>query len=247
MKKFMGSSIVLAILPIFIAAGCNGPSPSNPNGFSVLSGNSAPQVAQTPVNLNSDSTFAVLANTTITNSGPTTLCGNLGLSPGTTVSGSPVLSCGVLHVNDSTAAQAQLDLTTAYNDAAGRTTPDLVSGDLGGLTLHPGLYRATGPLQISTASLSLDAQGNANGVFIFQVASTLTVSPGIQVTLTGGTQAANVFWQVGTSCALGSNVQFKGVILAQDGIVFGTGAALEGRAFSQTSQVTFSTNIITNP
>jgi hypothetical protein len=269
-KKLIGFLTMMILLPAVLLVGCNTEkgnpsSPAGPTATPTVTGTpptatasptitSTPlatataQVVQTPVNLNSAAGFAVLASTTITNSGPTTICGNLGLSPGTAVTGAPVLSCGgVLHVNDTTAATAEGDLTTAYNDAAGRTTPALLAGNLGGLTLYPGLYKSTSSLAISSGDLTLDAQGNANAVFIFQIASTLIISPARQVILAGGAQAANIFWQVGTSCALGTTVNFKGIIMAHDQITFDTGAMLEGRALSQIAQVTFLTSTITNP
>ncbi len=207
-----------------------------------------PQGAQLTVNLRSDANFVVLASTTITNSGHTVLCGDLGLSPGTSVVGAPVMSCGgVKHVTDTAASTAQSDLTLAYNDAAGRTTPALVAGNLGGQTLYPGLYKSTGGLAVSSGDLTLDAQGNPNSVFIFQIASTLITSSGRRVVLAGGAKAANVFWQVGSYCALGTTSSFKGTIMAHNQITLNTGAQLEGRALSQIDEVTLLSNNITKP
>ncbi|HEY5039492.1 MAG TPA: ice-binding family protein [bacterium] len=200
------------------------------------------------VNLGSAASFVVLASTTITNINPTTLCGDLGLSPGSAVVGAPVLSCGgVAHITDSTAAKAQRDLTIAYNDAAGRTSPTKVAGNLGGQTLVPGLYKSTSSLEISSGDLTLDAKGNSNGVFIFQIASTLTTTPGRKVILAGGAKAANVFWQVGSMCSLDTTTVFKGTIMAHEQITLNTGAVLEGRALSQIAQVTMLSNTITKP
>jgi hypothetical protein len=214
-----------------------------------------PTVTPTPqssfiatVNLRSAASFAVLAGTTITNSGPSTLCGDLGVSPGSAVVGAPVLNCnGAYHVTDSAASQAQLDLTTAYNDAAGRTTPTLIAGNIGGQTLYPGLYKSTSSLEISSGDLTLDAQGYPAAIFIFQIASTLITTPGRQVILAGGAQAANIFWQVGSYCALDTTTVFKGTIMAYSEITMNTGATLEGRALSEIDQVTFLTNTISNP
>jgi hypothetical protein len=153
-----------------------------------------------------------------------------------------------MHVADSVAAQAQIDLTTAYNDAAGRTVGAItVAGNLGGQTLTPGLYTSTSSLAISSGDLTLDAQGNANAVFIFQMASTLTTTVGRQVILTGGAQAANVFWQVGSSATLGTGSVFKGNILALASITVTTGATVEGRVLARTAAVTLDTNTITKP
>jgi hypothetical protein len=254
-KKIVGSLIVMGVLSSALVIGCNSNSPGGPGSpvatptrTSTPAATATPQAAQEMVDLNSADGFVVLAYTQITNLGPTTLCGDLGLSPGTSAGGGYVLSCGgVAHVTDTDAANAQLDLTIAYNDAAGRLTPALVAGNLGGQTLYPGLYKSTGSLEISSGNLTLDAQGNSNGVFIFQIASTLTATSGRQVILAGGAKAANVFWQVGSSCALGTTVSFKGTIMAHNQITMNTGAVLEGRALSQIEQVTMLTNTITKP
>jgi hypothetical protein len=121
-----------------------------------------------------------------------------------------------------------------------------VSGDLGGLTLFPGLYKSTSSLQL-TGILRLDGQGNTNSVFIFQIASTLTTLSGSQVILQNGAQAANIFWQVGSSATLGTNSIFNGTIMAQASVTLTTGAALSGRALARTGAVTLDTNTIGNP
>jgi hypothetical protein len=170
--------------------------------------------------------------------------GDLGVSPGTTVTGSPTIT-GTLHLGDPIAAQAQLDLTTAYNDAAGRTVGAItVAGNLGGQTLTPGLYKSTSSLEISSGDLTLDAQGDANAVFIFQMGSTLTTTAGRQVILSGGARAANIFWQVGSSATLGTTSVTKGNILALASITLTTGATLEGRALARMGAVTMDSNII---
>src|SRR5580765_4970105 len=132
---------------------------------------------QAPVVLGAAAKFAVLAATTVTSSGATTVNGNLGVSPGTTVTGSPTVN-GSLHLGDPTAAQAQGDLTIAYNNAAGRLGGATVSGNLGGLTFFPGLYTSTSSLEITSGNLTLDAQGDANAVFIFQMPSTFITTVG---------------------------------------------------------------------
>jgi len=150
-----------------------------------------------------------------------------------------------MHVTDNTAAAAQIDLTAAYNDAAGRGTPAVVSGDLGGLTLPPGVYKASTSLGI-TGNLTLNGQGNSNSVFIFQVGSALTTAVGSQVILIGGARASNIFWQIGSSAILGTNSIFNGTIMAQASITLTTGAALNGRALARTGAVTLDTNTIVN-
>src|SRR6185436_10431025 len=150
---------------------------------------------QAAVALGSAGTFAVLAGSTVTSTGGTIVNGDLGVSPGTAVTGFPPGAVnGAIHAGDAAAAQAQLDLTIAYNDAAGRTVGAVtLAGNLGGQTLTPGLYKSTSSLEISSGDLTLDAQGDANAIFIFQIASTLTTTSGRQVILSGGAKAANIF------------------------------------------------------
>jgi hypothetical protein len=209
----------------------------------------ATSAGQAPVVLGSASPFAVLAGSTVTSTGASMVNGDLGLSPGTAVTGFPpgILN-GALHAGDAVAAQAQLDLTTAYNDAAGRTVGAItVAGNLGGQTLAPGLYKSTSSLEISSGDLTLDAQGDANAVFIFQMGSTLTTTSGRQVILSGGAKAANVFWQVGSSATLGTTSVMKGNILALASITLTTGATVEGRLLARNAAVTLDANTITIP
>jgi len=155
---------------------------------------------------------------------------------------------GTIRKNDPTANQAKLDLTTAFNDAAGRTVaPVTNSGNIGGQTLAPGLYKSASSLAISSGDLTLDAQGNANAVWIFQIASTLTVTSGRQVILAGGAQAKNIFWQVGTSATLGTTSILKGNILADQSITLNTGATLDGRALTRIAAVTLDGSTVTKP
>jgi len=203
--------------------------------------------AQAPVALGSAGTFAILAATTVTTIPTTTINGDLGVSPGNTVTGAPMVN-GTTHLGDPAAAQAQLDLTTAYNNAAGRTLGSVgVSGNLGGLTLTNGLYSSTSSLAISSGDLTLDGLGDANAVWIFQMASTLTTTSGRQVILTGGAQAANIFWQVGSSATIGTTSVFKGTILAYTSITMNSGATLDGRALARNGAVALDANTITVP
>src|ERR1044071_7777794 len=201
---------------------------------------------QAPVPLGSATTFAVLAASTVTSTGATTINGDLGLSPGTAVTGFPPGTVnGTIHAGDPAAAQAQLDLTTAYNDAAARTIGAItLAGNLGGQTLTPGLYKSTSSLEISSGDLTLDALGDANAVFIFQMASTLTTTSGRQVILSGGAQAANIVWQVGSSATLGTTSVFQGNILALASITLTTGASVEGRLLARTGAVTLDSNTV---
>jgi hypothetical protein len=198
---------------------------------------------QAPVPLGTAANFGVLAATTVTSTGATTVQGDLGLYPGSSVTGFPPGTVtGTQHINDTVAALAQADLTTAYNDLAGRTGATNVSGNIGGQTLTPGLYKSTSSLEISSGDLTLDAQGNASAIFIFQIASTLTTTTDRKVILTGSANAFNVFWQVGSSATIGTNSTFKGNILAYASITVTSGAMLEGRALARTGAVTLDTN-----
>lgn len=204
----------------------------------------AAQLPQAVVNLKSNSTFAVLAGTTVTVTGGGTIGGNIGVFPGTAyVAGTPAVTVnGTIYAGGSVAAQAQADLTTAYNDAAGRSVDAVtVSGNIGGMTLAPGLYKSTSSLAISSGDLTLDGGGNANAVWIFQVASTLTTTSGRKVILSGGANAANIFWQVGTSATIGTTSVFQGNILAATSISMLTGSTLTGRALAQGGAVSIDT------
>ena len=201
---------------------------------------------QTPVCL---ADFAVLAGSAIISSGPTTVTGDMGVSPGATVIGFPAGTLnGTMHAGDQVAAQAIVDLTAAYGDAAARSVgPLAVAGDLGGQTFTAGLYRSASSLQISSGDVTLDAKGDVNAVFIFQMASTLTTSQNSRIILAGGAQAFNVFWQVGTSATLGIDSVFNGSILADQSITMGGYATLAGRLAARTGTVTLTSNTITSP
>ena len=202
---------------------------------------------QLPVDLGSAANFAVLGASTLTNTGPTIINGDLGLWPGTSVTGfyPPGEVNGTIYAGDTAAQHAQASLTIAYNDAAGRTVGVVgVAGDLGGRTLAPGLYKSTSTLAI-TGDLYLDANGDPNAVFIFQIGSGLTVTTGGQVVLIGGAKAANIFWQVGSSATLGTYSVLKGTILAYASITIATGATLDGRALAQNAAVTLDSNAVT--
>ncbi len=204
---------------------------------------------QLPVVLGAAGNFVVLAGSTVTNTGPTTVTGDLGVSPGSAVTGFPPgIVVGTQHVTDTTAASAAFDLTAAYNDAAGRTLcPISISGNLGGQTLPPGLYKSTGSLAISSGDLTLDGQGDSNAVFIFQMASTLNTTPGRQVVLIGNAKASNVFWQVGTSATLGTTTVLQGTVMADQGIMLDTGATVNGRLLARIGAVTLDSSTIIKP
>ena len=210
---------------------------------------SAAASVQLPVDLRSSADYAVISGSAVTNTGATHVTGDVGVSPGSSLGGFPPgIIVGAKHVNDIDANNAKLDLTTAYNDAAGRTlAPVSVAGNIGGMTLPPGLYKSTSGLAISSGDLTLDAKGNANAVWIFQIASTFTTTSGRKVILSGGAKAANVFWQVGTSATLGTTSVVKGTIMADQSVTMNTGASLEGRALARIAAVTLSGNTIVKP
>jgi len=203
-------------------------------------------IAANTVSLGTADSFAILAGSTITNTGPSVVTGDMGLNPGSSITGFPPATLiGTQYANNATAAQAQLDLTTAYNNAAGQgCTQDLTGQDLGGLTLTPGVYCFDTSAQL-TGTLTLDGQNNADSVFIFKTGSTLTTATGSSVALINDVQACNVFWQIGSSATLGVNTAFKGNILALTSITFDTGASLDGRALARNGAVTLDTNTVT--
>ncbi len=202
-------------------------------------------VAATQPRLGTALNFAVLAGSTITNTGPTVITGNLGLHPGTAVTGFPPGSVtGTQHITDAVALQAKNDLVTAYTDAAtAPTTSDLTGQDLGGKNLTPGVYTFSSSAQL-TGPLTL----SGNGVFIFRIGSTLTTASNSTVLLSNGAQACAVYWQVGSSATLGSATQFQGNLMALTSITMVTGAnILTGRALARNGALTLDTNRITPP
>ena len=196
--------------------------------------------------------FAILAGSTVTNTGNTIITGDLGLSPGSALTGFPPgVLIGTSSISNTTSDNAKLCLTSAFNDAAGRSLNVIVvsDGELGGKTLAPGLYKsAPGSFGITNSDLTLDAQGNVNAVWIFQMpSSTLTVGNGRKVILAGGAQANNIFWQVGSSATIGTTAVMKGTILADQSITLKTGATLDGRALTRIAAVTLDFNMVTKP
>jgi hypothetical protein len=204
-------------------------------------------IAQETILLNGSSNIAILAGSAISSTGATIITGDLALSPGSSVGGFPpgVLN-GVKHINDSIATKGKSDLTAAYNEAAGRTSTDIVilSGNLGGLTLTPGLYKSTSSLAVSSGDLTFDAKGNSNAVFIIQMASTFTTTSGRKMILSGGAQASHIFWQVGSSATFGTTSVLKGTFLVMQSITFNTGATLDGKAMARTGAVIMAGNRI---
>jgi hypothetical protein len=217
--------------------------------WSFMTAAAACQTSQVP--LGSAANFVVLAGSTVTNTGPTVITGgNLGLSPGSAVTGFPpgaLTPPAVMHVTDPTAAQAELDLTTAYIYSAGLPGAAVLPGDMSGLTFTPGLYKTSSTVMLSAGNVTLDAQGDANAVFIFQIGSTLTTIGSTQVVLAGGAQAKNVFWQVASSATLGTNSTFQGTVISLESITLDTGATLNGRALARNGAVALDSNPVTAP
>jgi type VI secretion system secreted protein VgrG len=201
--------------------------------------------AQSPVGLGTAGGFAILASSTITNIGATTITGDVGLSPGTSVTGFETVTLnGTQHVADAPALQAQNALTTAYNDASGRTPVTTIAAQLGGQVLVAGVYASQDGAFLLTGTLTLNGENNPNAVFIFQAASTLTTASGSSVVLSGQAQACNVTWRIGSSATLGTRSALKGTILAQQSITITTSATLDGRALARSGAVTLDSNVI---
>ena len=206
----------------------------------------SPIEAQTVSLLGEAQNFAILGDSTVTSTGPTSIVGNIGVSPGTAITGFPpgVVTQGTLHTSDALAAQAQADALTAYTTLAGEVpTTNLTGQNLGGLTLTPGVYRFDSSAQL-TGALSLNNTGNPTGTFIFQIGSTLTTASNSAVTLLGAADP-NIFWQVGSSATLGTGTAFDGNILAHASITLTTGANIpSGRALAINGAVTMDTNFV---
>jgi type VI secretion system secreted protein VgrG len=199
--------------------------------------------------LGSADSFAVLGGSTVTSTGNTILNGNLGVSPGTAITGfnpSGIVN-GTIYNNDAVAGQAQADALSVYSILAGELfTTNLTGQDLGTLVLTPGVFFFSAVAQL-TGILTLDAQGDSNARFDFQIGSTLTTASSSSILLINGAQADNVFWQVGSSATLGADTSFDGSILADQSITLNAGAGLDGRALALNAAVTLHDNVITVP
>jgi hypothetical protein len=257
-KKLLAS---VAIVAAVLISGCEKDNTDpNPNIITDQT------ITQSAVNLRSAGDFVLLAGSGISNVPTSEITGDIGISPaaasfltgfslllpagGTSSTSSQVT--GSIYASDyaaptpSSLTTAKGDLTIAYNDAAGRTSTDIVllAGNIGGLTLTPGLYKSSGALEISSGDLTFDANGNSSAVFIIQIASTLTTTSGRKVILSGGALAENIFWQVGTSATIGTTSVIKGVIMADQSISLDTGASVDGRLLARIGEISLAGNTI---
>jgi hypothetical protein len=203
--------------------------------------------AQPTVNLGTTSNFAILAGERITNTGPTVINGDVGVHPGSAFDGQDEATInGAVHLADDVAAQAKEDLVIAYDDAAGRTPVTTIPTELGGTTLKAGVYDSeSGTFEI-TNTLTLDAEGDPDAVFIFQMESTLVTMPNSSVNLVNGARFCRVFWQVGSSATLGVNSSFVGHVFALTSIAAQSGAEVQGQLLARNGEVTLDNNTITN-
>jgi hypothetical protein len=194
------------------------------------------------------SSFAVLGGSTVTNTNtPTIVTGNLGVSPGSAVTGFPpgIVVGGTIHAADAVAGQAQTDLTTLYNNLANAScNTDLTGQNLGGLTLTPGVYCFSSSAQL-TGTLTLNAQGNSAAVFVFRIGSMLTTASASSVLLINSASSCGVFWQVGASAVLGTGTTLAGSIVALTSITLNTGTSVTGRALARNGAVTLDNTHVT--
>ena len=203
---------------------------------------------ESSVDLGTAGAYSVLAGSTVTNTvSPTTLTGDVGVSPGSSITGFPPgIAGGATHAGDANAAAAQAASTAAYLDAKSRhpTGSSLGSAVVGG-TYQPGVYNAGSSLDVSGA-VTLDGQGDPNSVFVFQVADSMTTASSTSIVLIGNAQACNVFWQIGASATLGTSTSFVGSVMALASITVTHGTTVQGRALAQTGAVTLDDNVFTS-
>lgn len=208
---------------------------------------SSAQAAAVVVPLGTSAAFSVLAGSTVTNTGTTTIDRNVGVSPGTAVTGSASMTVGgTYHQADAVALQAKNDLTTAYTNARGQTPRNAQDAELGGETLVGGVYNRPAAMAL-TGALTLDGQDDPDSVWVFQAGTTLTTGSASSVVLIRGANPCNVFWQVGSSATLGTTTAFVGTIMANQTITMRTGATLQGRALARVGAVNLQSNVITTP
>lgn len=203
----------------------------------------------TYVSLGTAGAFVVLSGETVTNTGFTIINGNVGLSPGSAITGFPPgIVNGVVHISDAVAAKAKQDLNNAYADAAMRSgAPISLSGDLGGMTLKPGLYVSPTSIEVTSGDLKLDAEGDEDAIWVFQIGTTFVSMVDRKVILINNARHDNVFWNTGSSATIGVGSTMVGNFLTQTSITVQTGATMEGRFLTQTGSVTFDSNRVNRP
>ncbi len=205
------------------------------------------EAAPTAPPLGTADSFAILAGAGITNTGPTTVMGDIGTFPTTSITGLGSMTVGgANNGGNAVTQQAKTDLTTAYTTAAGEGPVSSIAADLGGRTLVSGVYNSASALGL-TGTVTLDAQGNPNSVFIFQAGSSFTSASGSNVALINGAKACNVYWQIGSSATLGTGSSFIGTIMALTSITVTTGVTIDGRVLARNGAVTLDTDTITRP
>lgn len=205
------------------------------------------QAAATEIPLGTAADFSVLAGSTVTNTGTTTVAGSVGVHPGTAITGQNTMVIGgTAHSGDAVALQAQTDLTAAYGNAAGQTPPIAADPELGGETLVGGVYNRAAAMALNGV-LTLDGQNDPDSVWVFQAGTTLITGSAASVVLINGADPCNVYWQVGSSATIGTTTAFVGNIMADQSIAMQTGATLQGRALARIGEVTLDNNVITNP
>lgn len=227
-----GIALALSFLPLF------------------ASGAAADRIIDGPIHLGGADSYGVLGASAVTNTGPTVVSGDVGVSPQSSVTGfdgppGGLIVDGTLHQTDAHAAQAQNDTTTAYDVAASLTPTSSGIAELNGLSLSPGVY--SGGALVLSDNGALVLAGDAESVWVFQAASTLTIGSATSIIITGGASACNVFWQVGSSATLGISAQFQGTVLADQSITATTGATVTGRLLARTGAVTMDTNSVSAP
>ncbi len=211
----------------------------------------SPSACQLPINLGTAANYAILAGSAVTNSSTASdqtniVNGLIGVSPGTSETGFTTGTyTGTIDNTDASAAQGYL--TAAYTTAGGLLSPAVLPTDMAGITFTPGLYSTASAVTLNSGSVTLDAQGDPNAVFVFQIGSTFTAAGGTQVLLINGANAKNVFWKVGSSATINGTAAWAGNILAYASISFGTDATLAGRALAQNGAVTLLSNKVTVP
>jgi ice-binding like protein len=218
-------------------------------GFALVA---LPSAAQAQVNLGTTGSFVVLGGAGVTNTGPSVLNGDLGVSPGTSLPGFglPAVVNGATHNNDGVASQAQSDLATAYGVAAGQPVPpanNLTGTNLGNRRLTAGAYRYSSSAQL-TGALTLDAEGDPNAQFVFEIGSTLTTASASSVVLVNGASPCNVYWQVGSSATLGTTTAFQGNLMTLADISLNNGATVIGRLLARSAgAITLINNYLSRP